>query len=96
MTRLLEQLGGKIVLTSNKAYHVGDNIATPIATRNGKGLYRVVSRDYDLRTEDTEHASALVGNAISTNLERKRITVLHRSDFWTRLKRGVTYHHQTT
>ena len=75
MSRLLEQLGGKIVFTSNKAYHVADNVATPIATRNGKGLYRVVSKDYDLNAEDTERASALVGNAISTDLARERIVL---------------------
>ena len=79
VSRLLEQLGGKIVFTSNKAYHVADNVATPIATRNGKGLYRVVSKDYDLNAEDTERASALVGNAISTDLARERITALHRT-----------------
>ena len=49
VARLLEQLGGRIVFTSNKAYHVNDKVATPIATRNGKGLYKVTTRDYDLK-----------------------------------------------
>ena len=63
--RLLEQLGGRIVFTQTKAFHVNNDVATPIATRNGKGLYRVTTRDFDLRTTDAQSASALVGNSIS-------------------------------
>lgn len=79
VARLLEQLGGRIVFTQTKAFHVNNDVATPIATRNGKGLYRVTTKDFDLETANTQSASALVGNSISTDLARERITALHRT-----------------
>ena len=79
VARLLEQLGGRIVFTSNKAYHVNDEIATPIATRNGKGLYKVTTQDYDLKTANTQTASSFVGNSVSADLAHERVTTLHRT-----------------
>ena len=75
VARLLEQLGGEIVFTQHDAYHVQEDARTLIATRDGKGLYKVTNSKYKL----VEEATALVGNAISTDLARERITALHRA-----------------
>ena len=79
VARLLEQLGGRIVFTSNNAYHVNNEVTTPIVTRNGKGLYRITTKDYDLTAANTQTASGLVGNSVSTDLARERVTALHRT-----------------
>ena len=75
VARLLEQLGGEIVFTQHDAYHVQEDARTLIATRDGKGLYKVTNSKYKL----VEEATALVGNAIGTDLARERITALHRA-----------------
>ena len=77
VARLLEQLGGKMVFTTSEAYHVDGKTITPIAVRDGKGLYKVTSDQYNLNAQAL--SSALVGNSVSTDLARERITSLHRA-----------------
>ena len=75
VARLLEQLGGEIVFTEHNAYHMIKGKRTRIAARDGKGLYKVTDAKFRL----VEEGTALVGNAISTDMARERITALHRT-----------------
>ena len=80
VARLLEQLGGRVVFTPTKAYHVADNVVTPLATRSGKGLYTVSNRDFTLvQTTTKGTALPVIGNSIGTDIARERITALHRA-----------------
>ena len=79
VARLIEQLGGKVVFTKDKAYHVNNNVMTSIATRTGKGLYRVTNREYKLDDANAGKGTAFVGNSVGTDVARERITALHRA-----------------
>ena len=76
---LIDQLGGKITFTKTSAYHRSANgKVTPIASRKGHGLYVVTNAKYALGSNDAS-AEALVGNSVSTDVARERITALHRA-----------------
>ena len=75
---LLEQLGGKITFTKTSAYHrSAKGKVTPIATRKAHGLYVVTNTKFDLGSNNAG-AEALVGDSVSTDVARERITTLHR------------------
>ena len=76
---LLDQLNGKITFTKSSAYHQSANgKVTPIASRKAHGLYVVTNAKYALGNNDVD-AAALVGNSVSTDVARERITALHRA-----------------
>ena len=79
VARLIEQLGGKVIFTSDKAYHVVNNAVTQIAIRNGAGLYNVTNEAYELSAATGSKPTALYGNSVSTDVARERITALHRA-----------------
>ena len=74
--RLIDQTGGKVIFTGKQCFLVIKGKSEALGVRDASGLYVVNNAQYQL---GNCVASALVGNAISTDLARERITTLHRA-----------------
>ena len=76
--KLLDQVDGKVVFTKTHAYLVNGKKSMAIAKRNASGLYHVIHPHFKLNAGSEATASAMVGNSVSTDVARERITTLHR------------------
>ena len=75
--RLLDQTKGTITFTRTSAILVANGATVEIAQRDRRtGLYLVSRPEYML---DSTTGTALLGNTITTDLARERITALHRA-----------------
>ena len=74
--RLIDQYGGKVAFTKNKAHLVNQKRNELLATRDGSGLYIVCNEHYKL---DNNAGEALVGTSLSLEVAKRRVIALHKA-----------------
>ena len=74
--RLIDQYGGKVAFTKDKAHLVNRKRNELLAKRDGSGLYIVCNHRYKL---DNETGEALAGTSLSLEVAKRRVIALHKA-----------------